>query len=341
MAGDTKESLRLAPSVVELLICPKCRSGLERTEDEFRCTGPGCGAKYPVVNSIPILIDEDQSVFKIDSYTQNKNTFYERHATEPGAPQKDKRKFRPGAFLPDYACNPKAEENFIKLAGLLKKRPGKSKILVVGGSIFNRGMEPLLDESFELIETDVSFGDRTQLVLDAHSIPFSDASIDAVVAQAVLEHVAEPWTCAAEFARILKPDGLIYAETPFMQQVHAAAYDFTRFTHVGHRRLFRHFSEIESGAVVGPAVALCSAYCIFLTSFSSHPFMRKLLLAMGQLTCFWLKYFDYYLIDKPGALDSAFGYYFLGQRAPQPVSDDEVLASYRGAVGLLKPRKTD
>ena len=50
---------------------------------------------------------------------------------------------------------------------------------------------------------------------------------------------------------MLKDDGLVYAETPFLQQVHGGPYDFTRFTHLGHRRLFRKFIELESGATAG------------------------------------------------------------------------------------------
>ena len=55
---------------------------------------------------------------------------------------------------------------------------------------------------------------------------------------------------------VYKDDGLVYADTPFMQQVHMGRYDFTRFTYLGHRRLFRKFEEIDSGAVSGPAMAL-------------------------------------------------------------------------------------
>ena len=53
-----------------------------------------------------------------------------------------------------------------------------------------------------------------------------------------------------EIYRVLKSDGIVYIETPFMQQVHGGKYDFTRFTYLGHRRLFARFQEIESGISV-------------------------------------------------------------------------------------------
>ena len=68
---------------------------------------------------------------------------------------------------------------------------------------------------------------------------------------------------------MLKGRGVVYAETPFMQQVHMGPYDFTRFTHSGHRRLFRRFEEVESGAVCGPGMALAWAYQYFLLSFAT------------------------------------------------------------------------
>jgi len=82
-----------------------------------------------------------------------------------------------------------------------------------------------------------------------HTIFFDASSFDGVIIQAVLEHVVEPNHCVEEIHRVLKENGLVYSETPFMQQVHLGRYDFTRFTHLGHRRLFRKFKEICGGAV--------------------------------------------------------------------------------------------
>ena len=37
-----------------------------------------------------------------------------------------------------------------------------------------------------------------------------------MLVQAGLEHVRDPWQVVAEIHRVLKDDGLVYAETPFM-----------------------------------------------------------------------------------------------------------------------------
>ena len=66
----------------------------------------------------------------------------------------------------------------------------------------------------------------------------------------------EPGRWCAEIHRVLKPGGLVYAETPFMQQVHEGAYDFTRFTESGHRYLFARFDLIDSGVTAGAGTQL-------------------------------------------------------------------------------------
>jgi SAM-dependent methyltransferase len=191
-------------------------------------------------------------------------------------------------------------------------------------------MEAIIHPDIELVDSDVTFGPRTKLVFDAHSIPFEDNSFDGVIVQAVLEHVVDPWRCVEEIHRVLKEDGLVYAETPFMQQVHLGRYDFTRFTHLGHRRLFRKFEEIESGAVCGPAMALAWSYRYFLLSFTTSSFLRRLIEAFARLTSFFLTYLDYLLIDKPGTLDAASGYYFIGKKSDLVLPDKSLIKLYKG-----------
>jgi len=207
--------------------------------------------------------------------------------------------------------------------------------LVVGGRTLGEGMEELAaDPRLHLVESDVAFGPRTALISDAHDIPFQDGTFDAVVVQAVLEHVLDPHRCVAEIHRVLVPEGLVYAETPFMQQVHGGRFDFTRFSALGHRRLFRMFEEIDSGAVCGPGMALAWSYQAFLLSFARKRWSRLAVLGFARLTGFFWKYFDHILIESPGALDAASGCYFLGRRSDVALPDRELIQQYRGGAYL-------
>ena len=106
-------------------------------------------------------------------------------------------------------------------------------------------MEPFYPEPrIALVAFDIYASPQVQFVADAHHIPLEDGCFDAVIVQAVLEHVLEPGRVVAEIYRVLKPNGLVYAETPFLQHVHEGAYElFTRFTESGHRYLFSGISS--------------------------------------------------------------------------------------------------
>ena len=318
------QDLKISGAAQSLLRCPRCKSKLDVAGELLVCTSPECGAHFPVVDGVPVLLNEDASIFSVDDVlSQRDSTLHPRRS-------------RIGRILrrlvPGISSKIKSKPNIEKLTNLLLSQSPAPRVLVVGGRTLGQGMAPLVrSPAVELVETDVAFGPRTMLICDAHDIPFADESFDAVIAQAVLEHVADPYRCVDEIHRVLKEQGLVYAETPFMVQVHLAPYDFTRFTHLGLRRLFRRFDELESGAAYGPGMALAWAYQYFLWSFTSSKTLRRLLMVFARLTSFYLKYFDYYLIDKAGALDAASGYYFLGRKGERVLSDRELIRLYRGA----------
>jgi SAM-dependent methyltransferase len=314
-------------SYLQSLRCPACNSPLNHSNDGLTCKGEECRKIFPVKDDIPILINETRSVFAIDDFMSKRNTTFSL--------KKNKIKDFILRLIPDVSENINAKRNYKKLTNLLLKQNSSPRVLIIGGSIMGKGMEVfMLNPAIDFVESDVSFGERTMLICDAHDLPFADQCFDGVIAQAVLEHVTDPYRCVDEIYRVLKTKGLVYAETPFLQQVHMGPYDFTRFTHLGHRRLFRKFDEIESGATCGPGMALAWAYQGFLQSFAKSNALKKLIFIFASFTSFYLKYFDYYLIDKPGALDSASGIYFMGSKGDNLLSDQELIKLYKGAMQI-------
>lgn len=321
-----QSELQLPALIQPLLCCPKCKGNLESIDSEqYQCNRLECNLLFPVRDGIPILIDENASIFTIDDFLSSRNMYFDL------APENSFKKFTK-RLIPGISRNVKAVSNYQEFVKLLLTKSNSPKVLVLGGSILGEGMKVVVEyPEIVLVESDVSFGPRTDVILDAHSIPFKDDSFDGVIVQAVLEHVVEPYKCVEEIHRVLKKDGLVYAETPFMQQVHGGCYDFTRFTHLGHRRLFRKFEEIESGAVCGPGMALAWSYNYFLLSFTRSKVMRILIKIFVRLTSFYLTYFDKLLIDKAETLDAASGYYFMGRKSDSILSDKELIKLYKGA----------
>jgi SAM-dependent methyltransferase/uncharacterized protein YbaR (Trm112 family) len=320
----SEEATALMPPMfrAQTLRCPATGAPLIRAGSEL-VTEDGT-RRYPVVQGIPVLIAEERSLFRLADFTAP--------ASEPRRSRAARLARAVAARLPTDSANAGTDRLVARLLELLLATTDRPRVLVVGGGTLGAGMAPLLEHpAIEATETDVWIGPRTMLVCDGHDLPFADGSFDAVVCQAVLEHVMDPPRVVAEMRRVLVPEGLLYAEVPFMQQVHEGAYDVTRYTYVGLRRLFRDFDEVAAGPVCGPAMALAwSARYLAVALAGRSPLARRLAAHLVPLLTFWLPWLDRRLIDRPGALDAASSIGFLGRRRESPLSDAEVVAAYRG-----------
>jgi SAM-dependent methyltransferase/uncharacterized protein YbaR (Trm112 family) len=321
-------STRLPPDLAAQLICPACKTPLGQPQGEsLDCPNPACANSYPVIAGCPVLINEANSVFSIADYRQHAVTTMDLR-DEADKPQdlvsrlkRMLRRIEPpismnvNDFSPDQALA-QAAEAF--------GRPPRTLVIGAGDAQISPG------SGAELVYSDVAVGPLTQLVCDAHDIPFADASFDAVVANSVLEHVADPYRCVDEIHRVLRPDGFVYAVTPFMQQVHMGRYDFTRFTHLGHRRLFRRFDEERSGITNGQATVLAWALERYFAGFSDNPTIYARLRTLARFIGLPFLLFDRFMVGKRGSFDAASAYYFSGRRSEQTLSDREIIRLYRG-----------
>lgn len=86
---------------------------------------------------------------------------------------------------------------------------------------------------------------HTDVVGDAHALPFRDECFDRVLAFNVFEHLRKPALAAAEIGRVLKPGGTVVIHTAFLQPLHEAPAHFYNATEFGIRHWFEKF-QIES-----------------------------------------------------------------------------------------------
>jgi SAM-dependent methyltransferase len=283
------------------------------------------GRRYRVSETgVPILLDGTLSVFDPDDARAEKRARTGRRSV---------RRFLRKA-VPSPTRSVGARARLARLVDVvLNNAHSDACVLIIGGGTLGTGIgEVIKRPELRVIETDVYLGPRTAVVCDAHQLPFAAQSFDAVIAQAVLEHVMDPAGVVAEAHRVLRPGGIVYAETPFMQQVHEGAYDLTRFTMVGHRRLFRYFDQLDAGVVCGPATAFVWALRYLVRSLPRRSHIARE--ALDSLVCiffFWIKYLDDILITRAGASDGASGIYFLGLKREAPISDREALRAYSGS----------
>ena len=92
-----------------------------------------------------------------------------------------------------------------------------------------------------VVEVEYSIFRHTDLVSDAHVLPFDDNSFDAAIVMNAFEHYREPDKVAAELRRVLKPGGRLLIHTAFMQPLHERPWHFFNCTRHGLEQWFRDF----------------------------------------------------------------------------------------------------
>lgn len=235
----------------------------------------------------------------------------------------------PHVYTSLITCGSVTEKNCKKFVELLTRHNRDPvKVLVIGSGSRGHGTGELYAcKQIEITGIDVYDSHDVDVIADAHYLPFSAGSFDGVWIQAVLEHVVEPALVVSEIHRVLKCNGLIYAETPFMQQVHEGAYDFTRFTVLGHRYLFRDFSLIDCGGNKGPDVVLTWSVRYYI-----HAITRSRLIAMAVATICALVLRPFSgLVDRRFLYDASSGVYFLGRKGNSRLRHAELSELYMGA----------
>lgn len=309
------------------LRCPQCACTLQPMSGDWQCTGSEAH-RYRSVDGVPVLLNPARSVFREHEYQPRARTTFKDPARWAVAI---------GRWLPSPSRDVSAGSCQRRLAAWLRARPPEHRrILVVGcGDGGARYGELCGVPDAIWLETDVSLAGNARVVCDASDLPFEDGQFDLVVCIAVLEHVLEPQRCVDEMRRVLTDDGCVYATTPFMQQVHMGEYDFTRFSHAGHRWLFRGFVEVDSGMATGPASVLVWSVEYFLMAWTTSVGLRRAIKGITRLLLGWLTWLDVPLSRRRAALDGAGGFFFIGRKSAAPaIEPRELVAYYRGADAL-------
>lgn len=167
-----------------------------------------------------------------------------------------------------------------------------------------------------IINLEIARMPNVSVVGDGHQLPFKDGVLDAVILEAVLEHVKDPKMVVSEIHRVLRQEGRVYAGVPFIQGYHASPDDYQRYTVLGLGNLFSDFHKLESGSCVGATSALhwiFREYVGILFSFGNVWLYKALSLIVGWLT-FPFVFLDLALAHNKNAHAIASAVFFVGKK---------------------------
>ena len=225
----------------KLISCPECFGSLSKKE-ELVCSE--CKKKYPIISEISAPISDEliQKYLTFNSYKCKSL----------------KERIKSAIPIPDerlWTCQSKKVLSRI----LEEKEPdGEESFVVNMGS----GVESFYKNLFKpfqgLIRIGIPHNGEVNAYGDAMALPLKNDSVDLFISSSVIEHLPDPEKAVSELFRTIKPDGLVYAEIPFIGAYHMAPHDYQRYTISGIESLFKRHGFIleEKGICSGPITAL-------------------------------------------------------------------------------------
>jgi SAM-dependent methyltransferase len=101
----------------------------------------------------------------------------------------------------------------------------------------------------------------------------ASAQYDALLASELLEHLPCPEAALSEFARVMRPGGVLILTVPFLSRLHEEPHDYFRYTEHGLRLLLR-----RHGFLVGEIVPIGSVF-----GFVGHQISSALVIGTWRL----------------------------------------------------------
>jgi SAM-dependent methyltransferase len=92
-----------------------------------------------------------------------------------------------------------------------------------------------------VLEAEAAVFRHTDILVDAHCLPFADSAFEAAVVMNAFEHYREPQQVARELFRVLRPGGKVLVHTAFLQPLHEKPRHFYNCTRYGLEEWFKDF----------------------------------------------------------------------------------------------------
>lgn len=294
------------------LVCP--RSGQTLALDEARLVTPDGCCQYPMLDgAVPVLLVDEEAMRE---YAGSSPRMVSEYAEAKPAPPRalPLRMLRRLVYrgrepqVGDYRTQASVDAADKVLVG----QSAEAVCLSVGGGPGRCG---------DFTNVNIGPFPNVDVVADAHTLPYADGSVQAIYCEAVIEHLYDPQRAAKEMHRVLKPGGMVFAGTPFIQPYHGYPHHYQNFTLQGHENLFRRagFHVVESGTCVGPVHALVMSVAVFLAQYCTSR-SGRLVSRLWNFSSQYLYPLDKRINTRPNAHMLASTTYVLAQKETVPES---------------------
>ena len=212
--------------IKQICVCPYCNGGLDWTI-YAKCIE--CGDVYPInINSrqIDLRLRKPKEISFTQLVGKDINSFNIKKDRGVYSFQFGYSKNKNGI---DFNFIPK--DNKKPVSKLYSWLPQTGGIAIDIGSAKDKKNKLYLESAgFHYISLDYD-SPEAMILVDAHSLPFKDSSVDCLTNLAVMEHIEYPFIAGREFHRILKDGGRMLGVVAFLQQQHMSSW--YHFTHYG------------------------------------------------------------------------------------------------------------
>jgi uncharacterized protein YbaR (Trm112 family) len=284
--------------LARFLACPVCK-GLLLVGDAPKLTCGPCAREFNVVDNIPVLLSDDSSRHAMDAKAR-----LEENIVYPLSPAL--RALRDRVRPPGPFWSPRRDRIENMLRPFLET---DAVVLHLGAK------EAFLGD--RVVHIDLYPFNGVNVVTDAECMGIASSSVDCVYLPALLEHVPRPAAVIKEVRRVLKTDGLVIVEVPFLQGYHADPDDYQRFTLSGLRVLLEGFREIDAAALGGPSSSLAWILRDWIAAWVPRhrlPRAHRATRIVAGWATFWVRYADAFLIRSPESHELASGIYYAGRK---------------------------
>jgi uncharacterized protein YbaR (Trm112 family)/predicted SAM-dependent methyltransferase len=166
-----------------------------------------------------------------------------------------------------------------------------------------------------IIRTDVRWTPNTDVVCDAHHLPFKSESADLIFSLAVFEHLRQPFDAALEMRRVMKDGGYCYHECNFVFAYHGYPHHYFNASIQGMEQVFSTYEPLRKGLAPYqmPSFALQMVLVTYYRRVKDVPevagFKRKLEAILDDS----MIDYDAYFTEEDAAFVAA-GSFFFGRR---------------------------